>query len=382
MKAFLLVFFTLITFTCPAKGKLAIKHGPFLQHLQDTGVTIVWTTNQNAVSWVEVTSADSNHLHGNESRKYYSKAYELKEPAKVHSVRINNLKAGLNYTYSVHSQLNASNHGKNKTVSVSAYHKDKPLKFNTNPSIETDISFVTVNDIHGHSVQFKNLLKKADFRSADLIIFNGDMVHEMKNENHYFNGFMNSAIRMFAHEKPIVYARGNHETEGDHADAFSDYFKTPDEKLYYMMRRGPVCFVILDCGEYKDYSEKPNIVEKEFDQYRDRECEWLAEAIKTKDFTEASFRVVILHVPPIGIWHGAVEVASKFVPILNEANTDVMICGHLHRYYHQKPGNGVNFPVVVNSNNTVVRADADAGSLTLKILNKKGKQVDLIQIKH
>lgn len=378
MKAHLLVFFVFLTFTCPAKGKLAIVHGPFLQHQEETGITIVWTTNKNAVSWVEVTPTDLN-----ESLKYYSAKYERKEPAKVHNVRINNLNPGTTYSYIIFSQTDESNLNQSKaeTVAVSSIGKNKSLKFTTNPLSENTVSFIVVNDIHGHQGQLKQLLKKADYPSADVIIFNGDMVHEMKNENHYFNGFMNTAIRLFAHEKPVVYARGNHETEGNHADAFSDYFKTPDGNLYYLVRRGPVCFVILDCGEYKDYSEKPNIVEKEFDQYRDRECQWLSEAIKTRDFTEASFRVVIIHIPPIGIWHGAVEVASKFVPLLNEANTDVMICGHLHRYYHQKTGNGINFPVVVNSNNTVVRAEADTGSLSLKILNRKGKQVDLIEVK-
>ncbi|HET6557543.1 MAG TPA: FN3 domain-containing metallophosphoesterase family protein [Prolixibacteraceae bacterium] len=379
MKSYLLVFFIFLTFTCPAKGKLAILHGPFLQHQGETGVTIIWTTNTNAVSWVEVTPTDIN-----ESLKYYSAAYERKEPTKVHSVRINNLNPGTTYSYTVYSQTIASRsdpNDKTETVAASSIGKNKPLKFRTNPLTENAVSFIAVNDIHGHHGQLKNLLKKADYPSADVIIFNGDMVHEMKNENHYFNGFMNTAIRMFAHEKPIVYARGNHETEGNHADAFPDYFKTPDGNLYYLVRRGPVCFVILDCGAYKDYSEKPNIVEKEFDQYRDRECQWLSEAIKTKDFTEASFRVAIIHVPPIGTWHGAVEIASKFVPVLNEANIDVMICGHLHRYYHRKPGDGINFPVVVNSNNTVVRAEADAGSLSLKIINKKGKQVDVIEVK-
>lgn len=376
MKSYLLIFIIFITFACTGKNKLTILHGPFLQHPADTGITIIWTTNKNAVSWVEVTPADNI-----ESLKYYSKHMK---PAKVHSVRISNLSPGTTYSYIVYSQTDEGNsdpQDKAETVFISSIEKNKPLKFTTNPLTEKAISFIALNDIHGHHGQLKHLLKKADYPSADLIIFNGDMVHEMKNERQYFNGFMNTAIRMFAHEKPIVYARGNHETEGDHADAFSDYFKTPDGKLYYLMRRGPVCFVILDCGAYKDYSEKPNIVEKEFDQYRDREREWLAEAIKTKDFTEASFRVAIIHVPPIGTWHGAVEVASKFVPVLNEANTDVMICGHLHRYFHRKPGNGINFPVVVNSNNTVLRAEVNAASLSLEIIDRKGKQVDLMEVK-
>jgi Icc-related predicted phosphoesterase len=380
MKPYLLGFILFITFTCTAKEKLVIVHGPFLQHLGKTGVTIIWTTNNNAVSWVEVTPNDLN-----ESLKYYSEAYELKEPTRVHSVRINNLNPRTTYSYIIYSQaiaIKPGTHEKTETVSGSSVGKNKPLKFSTtNPLTENAISFLAVNDIHGHPGQLKNLLKKADYQSADLVIFNGDMVNKMKNENQYFNGFMNTAIRMFATEKPMVYARGNHETLGSYAHAFPHYFNTPDGKLYYLMRRGPVCFVILDSGAYLDDNVINENAEKEFNQYRDREGEWLAEALKSKAFMEATFKVVIIHIPPIGTWHGAVEVASKFVPLLNEANPDVMICGHLHRYYHRKPGNGINFPVVVNSNNTVIRAEADTGTLSLKILNKKGKQVDLIEVK-
>lgn len=388
MKPYLFIFLIFITYTCTYIEKLSILHGPFIQHPGETGVTIIWTTNKNAVSWVEVTPTNSRSRHINESLKYYSEGYRLKQPAKVHSVRINNLKPGTTYFYSVYSQTitsESNSQGKTITVAVSFINRNKPLKFSTtNPLTEDDISFIAVNDIHGHPCQLKNLLKKADYQSADLIFFNGDMVNSMKNEYQFFNGFMNTAIRMFASEKPMYYARGNHEPLGNYADAFSDFFKSPDGKLYYLLPRGPVCFLILDSGEYKEEEEDPDIHdngEKRFDEYRDRECEWLTEAIKTKDFTEASFRVVIMHVPPIGTWHGAVEMTSKFVPLLNEANIDVIICGHLHRYLHQKPGNGVNFPVVVNSNNTVVRAEADAESLSLNIINKKGKQVDLIEMK-
>lgn len=380
MKPYHFIFILFITFACTQKEKLAIMHGPFLQYPEERGITIVWTTNKNAVSWVEVAPTG---IH--KGRTINPATYGLNEPAKVHRVRINNLDPGTVYSYRIYAQTAKTNAGfqsKTETVSLSSLGRKKPLKFSTtNPSIDT-ISFLAVNDIHGHHGQLRNLLKKADYQSADMIFFNGDMVHEMKNENQFFNGFMNTAIRMFAHEKPLYYARGNHETLGNHANAFPDYFNTPDGKLYYLMRRGPVCFLILDSGAYLDDHVIDDLADKQFDHYRDKECEWLAEAIKAKEFTEASFRVVIMHIPPIGTWHGATEVAYKFVPLLNEANTDVMICGHLHRYFHRVPGNGVNFPVVVNSNNTVVRAEADANTLSLKIINNKGKEVDLIKVKN
>jgi predicted phosphohydrolase len=118
-----------------------------------------------------------------------------------------------------------------------------------------------------------------------------------------------------------------------------------------------------------------------FDQYRNAERDWLQEALKSPEFKNAPFKVCVIHMPPFGGWHGEEEIATKFVPLLNEAKIDIMMCGHLHKYLNQKPENGVNFPVIVNSNNTVLKAEATSEQLTMKILNEKGEQVDLIQLK-
>jgi predicted phosphohydrolase len=118
-----------------------------------------------------------------------------------------------------------------------------------------------------------------------------------------------------------------------------------------------------------------------FDQYRDAERDWLREAIKSPEFINAPFKVTIVHMPPFGGWHGEDEVWSKFVPLLNEAKIDVMLCGHMHKHMNQQSGNGINFPVLVNSNNAVVRAKATSTLLDLKVISEKGEQVDQIQLK-
>ena len=384
MKHLIFTFFLFVAVAVTAQEKLVITHGPYLQHLGENGVTILWTTNKDAVSWIELAPDDSTHFYLNERPKYYSAEYGFKDVSTVHSIRLNNLKAGTTYRYRVYSQEVLSHQGTRVqygTVAATNVYRGKPLQFATaDPEKEKKISFVMVNDIHGRNDLLENLLKKGAHETADFIFFNGDMVSDMQNEEQLFGGFMDTAIRLFAKEKPMYYARGNHETRGNFASKFRKYFTSPSGKLYYLLRRGPVCFVVLDCGEDKPDSDIEYSGIVAFDPYRDAEKAWLKEALKSSEFIDAPFKVVVLHMPPFGGWHGEEEMASKFVPLLNEAKVDVMLCGHLHRYINQKPSNGINFPVIVNSNTTVLRAEADGERLSLKIINEKGEQVDLIQI--
>ncbi|MBK5196150.1 MAG: metallophosphoesterase [Proteiniphilum sp.] len=51
------------------------------------------------------------------------------------------------------------------------------------------------------------------------------------------------------------------------------------------------------------------------------------------DFLSAPFRVVVMHIPPTGsTWHGTLDLAAKYLPALNSAKIDIMLCGHTHNY--------------------------------------------------
>ena len=385
MKQLIFSLFFFLALTTIAQEKPGITHGPYLQHLTDNSVTIIWTTNKDAVSWVELAPNDSTHFYLKERPRYYSYEYGFKDVSTLHIIRLNNLAPGTTYRYRAYSQEVLSHEGTKVqygSVAATNVYSARPLKFTTTDRLnEPKISFVMVNDIHGRNEVLENLLNKADYKRAGFIFFNGDMVSDMRSEEQLFGGFMDTAVRLFAKEKPMYYARGNHETRGNFANTFPKYFASPTGKLYYLLRRGPVCFVVLDCGEDKPDSDMEYSGIVAFDQYRDAERDWLRDALKSTEFRDAPFKVVVLHMPPFGGWHGEDEIAAKFVPLLNEAKVDVMLCGHLHKYLNQKPANGVNFPVIVNSNNTVLKAEASSNMLTLKILDEKGEQVDLIQLK-
>ena len=61
------------------------------------------------------------------------------------------------------------------------------------------------------------------------------------------------------------------------------------------------------------------------------------------------------------------------LPVLNEAGIDLMLCGHYHRYHWIDDGSrGVDFPILVNSNNDCLRVSADAKGIDLKVVNTAG----------
>ena len=77
----------------------------------------------------------------------------------------------------------------------------------------------------------------------------------------------------------------------------------------------------------------------------------------------------------LDIWHGQKEVLNKFVPVLNELGVDLMLCGHLHRNKYEEPGAGIGFPVLVNSNNSVVSVETDGSQMNLVVFDLDGKVI-------
>ena len=196
-----------------------------------------------------------------------------------------------------------------------------------------------------------------------------------------FANFMDTAIKVFAKEKPMYYARGNHETRGQFASEFYKYFPGVNGNLYYLLRQGPVCFVVMDCGEDKPDSDMEYSDITAYAEYRTKQAQWLKLALQSKIYQDAPYKVAIIHMPPFGGWFGEQEIADKFVPVLNQGGIQVMLSGHLHRYVNQKPQPGLNqFPVIANSNITVLKAEANEKELKIQVINLKGETIDNILI--
>lgn len=383
-KNLLLLCVLLLSVSVYAQEGIKLAHGPYLQNMGPDEVTIVWLSDKPSVGWVEFAPDDGSNFYATERPRFFDAKNGVKNTSTIHTVKLKGLNPGTNYRYRVFAQEVLSHIG-HKIVygdyaATNVYSK-KPLVFRTSDPANQTISFAMVNDIHGNNGLLENLVSKCDLKKTDFIIFNGDMVSVFNEENHIFNGFMDKATALFASEIPMYYTRGNHETRGAFATEFQRYFSPKEENIYYTFRQGPVCFVILDTGEDKPDSDIEYAGITVYDEYRSEQAEWLRQVLNSKEYKEAPFKVIVAHIPPIGGWHGNLEVENKFMPLLREAKPDLMLCGHLHRFVHQKATAETPFPIIVNSNTAVLKAAANSEELDVQVIDTEGKVLDRFSVK-
>lgn len=363
----------------------AIKYGPYLQNVGDNEATIVWVTNKNSVSWVEVAPDDGSHFYAKERPQYYHTIFGKKNIGTLHRVTIDSLKPQSSYRYRIYSKEVLSEtpylvtYGR---VAASDAYRKNPFTFSTLDSSKPTTDFVVVNDIHADSELFTSLINNEKMDSVDLVFLNGDMQTHMNSEKELFDGFLSQTSKLFASETPMFFVRGNHETRGVFSTRYMDYFPSSTGKPYYTFSQGPVFFVVLDPGEDKPDNDIEYHGLADFDRYRREETAWLKGVVESEEFKKAKVKIVMIHIPPMGgTWHGNLELNRLFMPLLNNAGIDLMICAHEHKHRFMKIGDdGANFPMLVNSNKHSVRVKANTKEITLDIKDDKGAKVKFIKV--
>ena len=96
-------------------SQIQISHSPYLQALHDTGVTIVWTTDKDAIGWVELAPDDGSHFYKQERSKYFAASHGFKDVSTVHKVTVRGLSPGTTYRYRVYAQEVTSHVGTDVT---------------------------------------------------------------------------------------------------------------------------------------------------------------------------------------------------------------------------------------------------------------------------
>jgi acid phosphatase type 7 len=358
-----------------AQDDFKITHGPYLSDMSNNGVTIMWMTNNKATAWVELAPDDQSNFYTSERPKFFdTKLGRIQATSTLHKVRLEHLTPGTKYRYAIFSRevLNSDNDARilyGTTVANRAYSRN-PLSFTTFSNNADTVSFLMLNDIHGNSQMMKDMCKDVDFKSIDMVVFNGDMSSSITGEEQLFTDYIDAAVEMFASRIPIVFNRGNHETRGSYSSYILNYFPLKDGTVYRTFYVGNVAFLMLDCGEDKPDSDIEYSGLADYDAYRLEQAAWLKDVIKNNKFKDAQTKIVLLHMPPsVSNWHGNLHLTETVMPLLNEAKVNVMFSGHTHRYSMNPPVEGITtFPVIVNSNNTCLRCDIINGKIRVRIL--------------
>ena len=372
-----LLFSLMLLFAVGAKA-IKVTHGPWICDMDSTGTTIVWVTDVPGMSWVEIAPDSADHFYGRARQRYYDVLAGRKVLTdSVHRVRIEGLKPDTKYRYRVFTQEVAEwRYDDSVTLGKTActdVWRGKPYEFKTFPAKPREVTFLVLNDIHERAQFMKDLCKNVDFKKLDFVLLNGDMSNRLRNQQHMMEAYLDTCVRMFATHTPLFFNRGNHELRGQFADYLYRYFPTNNGKYYRVQHVAGIDFLFIDTGEDKpdEDIEYSGIVN--YDQYREEEARWLRGLRESKQVGKYPL-VVFSHIPPtLQKWHGPYHLQKTLTPELNKMNVSVMLSAHLHAFGYQEPNEVINFPNLVNSNNTYLLCRIANGKMEVDYVGLKGK---------
>ena len=368
----------LLLFCVSAKG-IKVTHGPWICDMDSTGVTIVWVTDVPGISYVEMATDSTDHFYSKTRKRYYAaEAGRRILTDSVHCVRIRGLKPDSKYRYRVVTQA-LKDWCNDDWVTLgglawSDVWKKKPYEFKTYPAKPREITFLVLNDIHERPQFMKELCKNVDLKKLDFVLLNGDMSNRIRSQKHIMDAYLDTCVSMFATDVPLFFNRGNHELRGEFADYLNRYFPTNNGKYYRLQHVAGVDFLFIDSGEDKPDADLEYCGIVECDQYREEQERWLRSLQEEKKIGKYPI-VVFSHMPPtLKNWHGPLHMQETLTPELNQMNVSVMLSGHLHRVDYQEPNEVINFPNLVNSNNTYLLCHIANGKMEVDYVGLTNKE--------
>lgn len=348
---------------------------PYLQNPLPNGVTVMWHTKQPAYGWVE-----------------YGKTEQLGEKADLvidgmrnanttlHKIPLTNLEPGSTYYYRACFKPILEFGAYKVKFSDVVYSETYTYKHS---APDLPVSCVIFNDLHHNYAMFNSLCQVLEGRDYQFSIFNGDCFQDPKSQGGVIKAMTLYNKGVFAHSRPALYIRGNHEIRGAYARHLKENFDFPDNNYFFAMTAGPVRLIFLDCGEDKPdhYSVYSGL--NDFTGYREEQQEWLKKEVKSPAFLNAKYRILIHHIPLYNHKDKGISRASRelWSPILDAAPIDLAICGHTHRCTYVPVNTAGNtYPVLIGGGRkigtgSVMVMSATNERLNIEVLNANGMTV-------
>lgn len=355
-----------------------VKYGPWIQNVSENGFTVLWKSSQKNFAWVEIAPDDGTPFEMCDRQRFYNVVAGRRIAGDFHSVKITGLEPGKSYRYRIYAKVvendesaYAVDYGPERRVKIAGDGVIKTLDRNA-----AKCRFFMLCDIHGKDANFQALTKGIDKKNFDFLVMNGDMFSYISSADSLMRHVFH-AVPALTSSIPTIYTRGNHETRGREAHLLQDICPTPTGEPYFVLRQGPVAFLIIDGGEDKPDSAPEYSGTVDFDGFREAELEWIKEAVKDPVFKEAPVKVAVMHIPALlfpDSWYSQVWLNEKFVPVLNEAGVDVMLSGHHHKHLNVKVGDcGNEFPIIANDDTDRLEFEADAKGWHIRTYDMEGK---------
>lgn len=348
-----------------------ITHGPYVSAPTDTSATIVWMTDLPAHG--EVVYGQGEHL----DMKAVPAHDGMLPVGTLHSVRLTGLRPGRRYSYKIVSTA---------VLNLTAYWPTTGLEtesdtyhFETFDGRKERVSFALITDTHGSVPRIEALMRQVDWSRTDLLIHSGDAFDAVTSESQVWEKWLDPLVASgLGHSRPLVFARGNHDTRGPFARHLEDYVPNEDRRFYFTRDIGPVHLMVIDTGEDKADSTQVYAGLNRMEEYREQELAWFEHHLRTsRTLDRAPFRILVMHQPDWGWLGGGSSERDAWTAAANRAKVDLLIAGHMHRYSLTPAGGpeGNTYPVLVVGQGQLAKVDVSRDEIQVKVVDEDGSTV-------
>jgi acid phosphatase type 7 len=352
--------------------KPVITRGPYLSAPTDTSATIIWMTDLPSHSRVIYGTGDSLTMEAVPTR------HGMSPVGKLHSIRLTGLQAGRTYRYRVVSTpvLELNSYWSRKGLEL----QSETHSFTTFDRRKPTVSFVSISDTHESVPRIDSIMRKIDWSTTEFLVHTGDAFNGSTSEAQLWDKWLDPMIKGgLGSSRPLVFARGNHDTRGSFAREIEHYVPIEEGRFYYARDVGPVHLLVIDTGEDKHDSTQVYAGLNDMERYRAQELAWLKRHTQTSArLREAPFRIAVMHQPRWGWLRGDNEAAqAEWTAAANAAKVDLVIAGHTHRYSLTPAGGpmGNNYPILVVGQGQLAKVDATATEIRVSVVGQDGSTV-------
>ncbi|MCF6268972.1 MAG: metallophosphoesterase family protein [Melioribacteraceae bacterium] len=290
---------------------------PYLQNLQEDGITIMWETVYPTYGKV---------IYGKNS-KMDKIAFEDEIYSNMHEITLVGLKPNETYNYKV------------QCFNISSVEQT----FNTKKPKNEPIKFIAYGDNKSYAKIHENLVKMMAKENADLILHVGDVVGTGNNLMTWVDEYF-YPLRFVSGSVPSYISIGNHEHDGylgtRVVPPFEKYVNHPltstgSTEYYFSVNYGNAHLIFLDLNKATLPNGRGLAVGSQ--QYN-----WFVEELKKANKT-SEWIIVLMHQPPYsevwsgGFYNGEEALRKDLVPIMEAGGVDIVLSGHSHNYQRGLP---------------------------------------------
>ena len=367
-----------------------VIHGPFVSNPAATSVSVAWGTAGKVPSYLEYREKGSNEA----PRKVVSgKLHGILGHNTQHLVVLDNLEPEKEYEYEIFTL---------SPVELKPVSSKIKRCFRMPKADEINFSFIATSDIHSDVKYLRNAAQSEAGKKAAFHIIIGDLLSHAAGPEALYSGIVDPMVaeeKKNAYDRPILFARGNHEQLGVYASDYFNVLRHPTDKTYYTFTHGDVFFIVLDTGN--DQSDNPKDIFFSSKELLAEQLEFLKKVEKSDAYRNAKYRIIFQHIPPLS---AKMDFYAQFHNLLKPLTSsatppDAILCGHMHAYirldansknYHEKSRavhckrSPITTPLpclmLVNTNSSVTECKVSPDKLEFTVFtpDKDGKILEII----